>query len=101
MQNDKQSRHVHTLFRLVVSRITEVKAYSHQGYPLTYELMTDAGSQSNEFAIDQVTGVVDLLRSLDYEKDPHQYHLKVKVIENGRPTRSSTVNVRIFAHFLR
>jgi hypothetical protein len=71
----------------------EVKAYSHQGYPLTYELNTDTGQQSNEFAIDPTTGVVDLLRQLDYEKDPHQYHLKVKVVENGRPARSSTVNV--------
>jgi len=74
-------------------RIVEIKAFSHQGFPLTYELTTDTGSQSNEFAIDQLTGVVDLLRTLDYEKDPHQYHLKVKVIENGRPTRSSAVNV--------
>lgn len=76
-----------------VFRILEVKAYSHQGYPMTYELTTESGSQSNEFAIDQGTGVVDLLRSLDYEKDPQQYHLRVKVIENGRPTRTSTVNV--------
>lgn len=57
-------------------KILEVKAFSHQGYPLTYELTTESGSQSNEFAIDQSTGVVDLLRSLDYEKDPQQYHLR-------------------------
>ena len=75
------------------SRIIEIKAFSHQGYPITYELATESGAQSNEFAIDQSTGVVDLLRTLDYEKDPQQYHLRVKVIENGRPTRTSVVNV--------
>lgn len=74
-------------------RIVEVKAFSHQGYPLTYELTTDTGQSSNEFAIDPTSGVVDLLRKLDYEKDLHQYHLKVKVIENGRPARSNVVNV--------
>jgi len=73
--------------------VIEIKALSHQGYPLTYELTTDTGAQSNEFAIDQSTGVIDLLRTLDYEKDPQQYHLKAKVVENGRPTRTSTVNV--------
>jgi len=76
-------------------RIVEVKAYSHQGLPLTYDLTTDTGVPSNEFAIDPTTGVIDLLRPLDYEKDPHQYHLRVKVVENGRPARSSMVNVRI------
>lgn len=75
--------------------MTEIKALSHQGYPLTYELTTESGSQSNEFAIDHSSGMVDLLRILDYEKDPQQYHLKVKVIENGRPSRTSTVNVCI------
>jgi len=79
----------------VCNSVTEIKALSHQGYPLMYELTTESGSQSNEFAIDHSSGVVDLLRILDYEKDPQQYHLKVKVIENGRPTRTSTVNVRI------
>jgi len=73
--------------------VIEIKALSHQGYPLTYELTTESGSQSNEFAIDHSSGVVDLLRILDYEKDPQQYHLKVKVTENGRPARTSTVNV--------
>ena len=76
-------------------RIVEVKAYSHQGLPLTYSITTDTGGTSNEFAIDPITGVVDLLRPLDYEKDPHQYHLKVKVVESGRPMRSSMVNVRV------
>jgi len=75
--------------------VIEIKALSHQGYPLTYELTTESGSQSNEFAIDHSSGVVDLLRILDYEKDPQQYHLKVKVMENGRPARTSTVNVCI------
>ena len=76
-------------------RVIEIKALSHQGYPLTYELTTESGSQSNEFAIDHSSGVVDLLRILDYEKDPQQYHLKVRAIENGRPARTSTVNVCI------
>jgi len=75
-------------------RVIEVKAYSHQSYPITYELTTDTSAQSNEFAIDQVTGLVDLLRQLDYERDLHRYHLKVKAVENGRHPRSSTVNVR-------
>lgn len=82
----------------MIYRILEIKAYSHQGYPLTYELTTDTGQQSNEFAIDSTTGVVDLLRQLDYEKDPHQYHLKAKVVESGRPARSSAVNVRFFIY---
>jgi len=43
-------------------RVIEIKALSHQGYPLTYELTTESGGQSNEFAIDHSTGVVDLLR---------------------------------------
>jgi len=81
--------------RLSVCRVVDVKAYSHQGLPLTYELSTDTGLPSTEFAIDPRTGVVDLLRPLDYERDPHQYHLKVKVVENGRPVRSSMVNVCI------
>ena len=76
-----------------VYRIIEVKAYSHQGYPITYELTSESGSQSNEFAIDSSTGVVDLLRHLDYEKDPQQYHLRVRSIENGRPPRYSSVHV--------
>ena len=70
-----------------------MKAYSHQGYPISYELMTESGGSSNEFAIDGITGVIDLLRPLDYEKDPTQYHLIVRATENGRPPRYSTVNV--------
>lgn len=76
-----------------VFRIVEVKAYSHQNYPVTYELTTESGGQSNEFAISQTTGIVDLLRRLDYEKDMQQYHLRVEAVENGRPTRTSTVSV--------
>lgn len=78
---------------VVYYRIVEVKAFSHQGYPITYELSTDTGGQSREFAIDQSTGYVDLVRPLDYERDPQRYHLLVKAIENGRPIRSSTVMV--------
>ncbi len=70
-----------------------MKAYSHQGYPITYELMTESGGSSNEFAIDSNLGVIDLLRMLDYEKDPTQYHLIIRATENGRPPRYSTVNV--------
>ena len=71
-----------------------MRALSHCGYPITYELTTESGGQSNEFAIDQQTGVVDLLRKLDYERDAHQYHLKVKAVENRRPAAAtSTVNV--------
>ena len=93
-------RHVFSYLVLVVHcRIIEVKAYSHQGYPITYELTSESGSQSNEFAIDSTTGVVDLLRRLDYEKDPQQYHLRVRAIENGRPPRYSSVHVSTIRDF--
>ena len=81
-------------------RIAEVKAYSHQGLPLTYELTTDGVHPSSEFAIHPTTGVVDLLRPLDYETDPHQYHLKVKVVENGGSARSSMVDVCVCVTYL-
>ena len=73
-----------------------MKAFSHQQYPITYELTTESGWQSNEFAITQSGGVVDLLRKLDYEKDMQQYHLKIKAVENGRPTRTSSVIVSTY-----
>jgi len=69
---------MHSVMCVSARRIVEVKAHSHQGLPLTYELSTDTGLPSNDFAIDPTTGVVDLLRPLDYEKDPHQYHLMVE-----------------------
>jgi len=65
-------------------------------YPISYELTTESGGQSNDFAIDSRTGVVDLLRTLDYETDPVEYHLRVKAIENRRQPVTSTVNVRSF-----
>jgi len=74
--------------------VAEVKALSHMNYPITYELARESGAQSNEFAIDPHSGVVDLLRTLDYESDPVQYHLVVKAIENRRQPVTSTVNVR-------
>lgn len=70
-----------------------VKALSHQSLPLAYELTTDTGAQSNEFAIDPRTGSVDLLRQLDYEKDERQYRLKVKAVEGRKVPVTSTVNV--------
>ena len=73
-------------------RITRVEAFSHQGFPITFELH-DNGKESKEFAIDQQTGEVDLLRTLDYEKSEREYTLSVKAIENGRPTLTSTVGV--------
>lgn len=73
----------------------KIEALSHLDYPITYELTTDTGVQSNEFAIDQRTGVVDLLHTLDYESDPIEYHLKVKAIENRRIPATSTVNVNL------
>jgi len=68
-------------------------------YPITYELTTESGGQSNDFAIDSRAGVVDLLRTLDYETDPVQYHLQVKAIENRRQPVTSTVRVRSFLYF--
>jgi len=76
--------------------VVEVKALSHLNYPMTYELSRESGAQSNEFAIDRLSGVVDLLRTLDYETDPVQYHLLVKAIENRRRPVTSTVNVPTF-----
>jgi len=77
-----------------VCRVLEVRALSHMNYPIRYELTSESGGQSNEFAIDSNTGVVDLLRTLDYETDPVQYHLRVRAIENRRQPVTSTVNVR-------
>ena len=81
---------------LLFSRIVHIKAFSFQGFPITYELSSTAGKPQNNYAINPRTGVVDLLRRLDYESDPSQYHLKVKAIENGEVPRSSTVNVSSF-----
>lgn len=76
-------------------RIVHVKAYSFQGFPVLYNLMTFAGSKQQNFAINPSTGVVDLLRKLDYETDLNQYHLKVKAVETGQVPRTSTVNVSV------
>jgi len=84
-----------TLMVLFIYRVVEVTALSHMNYPLTYELTTESGGPSNEFAINPNSGVVDLLRSLDYETDPVQYHLRVKAIESRRAPVTSTVNVRL------
>jgi len=81
----------------VVDRVVHIKALSHQGMPITYELTTESGAQSNEFAIDPQTGVVDLLRLLDYERDPQQYHLRVRATESRRNPTTSTVNVSYFS----
>jgi len=77
-------------------RVIRVKALSHLGFPITYELTTDSGAQSNDFAVDQRTGAVDLLHTLDYETDPVEYHLKIKALENRRVPATSTVNVNSF-----
>lgn len=76
-----------------MNRVIEIKALSHLGYPITYELVTDSDMASNVFAIDQKTGIVDLLHTLDYETDPVEYHLKVKAVENRRVPATSTANV--------
>ena len=81
------------------SRVVNVKAYSFQGFPITYELTSEAGKPQNDFAINTNTGVVDLLRTLDYERDPSEYHLIVKAKENGQIPHTSTVNVRLFNSF--
>jgi Cadherin domain len=85
----------------VIARVLRVKALSHLGFPVTYELTTDTGVQSNEFAIDQRTGVIDLLHTLDYESDPIEYHLKVRAIENRRVPATSTVNVSLDLYFIK
>ena len=82
------------ILSLVSYRVLEVKALSHSGVPISYELTTDTGLPSDQFAIDPRTGVIDLLHSLDYETDPVEYHLRVKAIENRRHPVNSIVNVR-------
>ena len=77
----------------ITFRIVQVQAKSHQDYPISFRLSTESDSQSVDFAINSESGVVDLLRRLDYEKDPAQYHLRALAIENGRPSRTSTVSV--------
>ena len=76
--------------------MVQIEAFSFQRYPISYFLTSDSGHASNEFAINADTGVVDLLRKLDYEKDPDQYYLRVEAVENGRPTRTSTAMVSVF-----
>ena len=85
-----------TLLLFDYKRVIRVKALSHLGFPITFELTTESGAQSNDFAIDQRTGVVDLLHTLDYETDPVEYHLKIKAVENRRVPATSTVNVNSF-----
>ena len=80
-------------------RVVQIKAYSFQGFDISYFLFSDTHAQSNEFAIDRDTGMVDLLRQLDYERDPDQYYLTVKAVENGRPQRTSTVRVSDVTNF--
>lgn len=76
------------------SRVVEIKAYSFQNFPITYYLSSsDTGKPSTEFAINPESGLVDLLRMLDYETDPEQYFLKVKAVEQGPQLRTSTVRV--------
>ena len=74
-------------------RVVQIKAYSFQGFDISYFLSSDTHAQSTDFAINQHTGMVDLLRQLDYERDPDQHYLQVKAVENGRPLRTSTVRV--------
>ena len=88
---------VHAELLLVLFRVVEVRALSHMNYAITYELTTESGAPSNEFAIDPNSGVVDLLRTLDYETDPVEYHLRVKAFENRRQAVTSTVNVQLLS----
>ena len=56
--------HAYHVLRVVIimcslySRIVMIKAFSHQGYPISYELTTESGAQSRDFAIDRETGKV-------------------------------------------
>jgi len=88
---------VHAELLIVLFRVVEVRALSHMNYAITYELTTESGAPSNEFAIDPNSGVVDLLRTLDYETDPVEYHLRVKAFENRRQAVTSTVNVQLLS----
>ncbi|XP_078524924.1 neural-cadherin-like [Lissotriton helveticus] len=59
--------------------IITVSASSFQKQPLSYSLLLNPNSV---FKIHQVTGEISLTRSVDYESNPHQYLLLVKVTEN-------------------
>ena len=74
-------------------RIVQVRAFPHQGFPITYDLMTESNEDSSEFDIDTSNGWVELQNELDYEKDPIKYLLKVRAVEHGNPPRTSTVEV--------
>lgn len=73
--------------------IITIKAYSHQNKQITYELLAEKNRRPREFSINRITGVVKLMQSLDFEKDPHKYVMKVIATESSSPPRTSQVSL--------
>lgn len=69
-------------------RVASVKAVSHQGGRLAYEMV----GQSGDFMVESHSGDVRLSRALDFEADPHTYHLSIKATDHTS-ARSSVVTV--------
>ena len=70
-----------------------MQAHSFQNHHVTYHVVTEDDVTSNEFHVDAQSGVVELVRMLDFERDDNRFRLKVKAVENGRIRRTSTVSV--------
>ena len=70
-----------------------MQAHSFQNHHVTYHVVTENDVTSNEFHVDAQSGVVELVRMLDFERDDNRFRLKVKAVENGRIRRTSTVSV--------
>ncbi|XP_068812246.1 neural-cadherin isoform X1 [Struthio camelus] len=63
-----------------------VSAISYQKKSLSYSLLTNP---SGLFSIDQTTGDISLIQSVDYESDQHQYLLLVRAEENEEQLSSA------------
>ncbi|CAD5116989.1 DgyrCDS5823 [Dimorphilus gyrociliatus] len=70
-----------------------VRAFSHQNERISYELFSEKNRHPTEFSIDRTTGTVKLMQSLDFEKDPHKYVMKVMATESSSPPRTSQVSL--------
>ncbi|ESO00432.1 hypothetical protein HELRODRAFT_175855 [Helobdella robusta] len=68
---------------------------SHTDSSITYELLSSKSQPVNEFAIDSTSGVVELMKKLDYDQDPlsRQYQLKVLAIDNYNSPITGTVDL--------
>ncbi|OXB67759.1 hypothetical protein ASZ78_010361 [Callipepla squamata] len=69
-----------------------VTAVSYQNKSLSYTLLTNP---SGLFSVDQTTGDISLMRSVDYESDQHQYLLLVRAEEDEQFSSAAEVLVVI------